>query len=185
MTVLIGVGGSSVMSLRILSSAVLALALATSAHAAAFDVYRAACLDTNAELVKVRELAASKKWEKLTDADKDRLAPGSFAMEGWVAKGDGARYLVSISGSTASSMAGERAGAAVTSCSVLAPSGDHTTAMKTYSDFLKRPPSSTEAVEGLTTYVWVMQNDTSLTYHYLAGGSSMPGLSLSINVIGK
>lgn len=167
-----------------LSSAVLALSFATAAaHAAPFDVYRSACLDTGAELGKVRALAASQKWEKLTEAERDKLAPGSNNLEGWAIPKDGARYLVSISSGTASSVAGDRSGSNVVSCSVLAGKSDEKAAVKSYEGFLKRPPATKETYEGTTTYTWSIQDSSNLTLHYLVGGPSM--LSLSVSSIRK
>ena len=92
------------------SSAVLAFAFAasaTAATAAPFDVYRSACLETQGDLGKIRSLATSQKWDKLSEGERDQLAPGSTNLEGWAVPKDGARYLVSISGGTASGMAGD------------------------------------------------------------------------------
>ena len=168
------------------SSAVLGLAfaaLAANANAAPFDVYRAACLDTGVDPGKVRALAAAQKWDKLSEAERDRLAPGSTALEGWAVPKDGTRYLVSISGGTAGGGAGDRSGSNVASCSVLASTGDEAAAAKAYGAFLKRPPSTKETVEGTTTYTWSLQDASNLTLHYLVGGPSM--LSLSVSSIRK
>jgi hypothetical protein len=168
------------------SSAVLGLAFvafATAAHAAPFDVYRNACLDTGIDQAKIRALAASQKWDKLSEAERDRLAPGSTALEGWAVPKDGTRYLVSISGGTVGGGAGDRSGSNVASCSVLASTGDETAAAKAYGNFLKRPPSTTEKFEGTTTYTWSLQSASNLTLHYLVGGPSM--LSLSVSSIRK
>jgi hypothetical protein len=168
------------------SSAVLAFAFAasaTAATAAPFDVYRSACLDTQGDLGKIRALATSQKWDKLSEAERDKLAPGSTNLEGWAVPKDGARYLVSISGGTAGGAAGERSGSNVASCSVLAGKSDEKTAAKAYGDFLKRQPSTKETVEGTTTYTWSIQDTSNLTLHYLVGGPAM--LSLSVSSIRK
>jgi hypothetical protein len=168
------------------SSAVLAFAFAasaTAATAAPFDVYRAACLETQGDLSKIRALATSQKWDKLSEAERDKLAPGSTNLEGWAVPKDGARYLVSISGGTAGGAAGERSGSNVASCSVLAGKSDEKTAAKAYGDFLKRQPSTKETVEGTTTYTWSIQDTSNLTLHYLVGGPAM--LSLSVSSIRK
>lgn len=162
---------------------VLSLVCVSAAHAAPFDVYRSACLDTRADPVKIRALAAAQKWDKLSEAERDQLAPGSTNLEGWAVPKDGVRYLVSISGGTATSMAGDRSGSNVVSCSVLAGKSDEKAAAKSYGDFLKRPPSTTETVEGTTTYTWSIQDASNLTLHYLVGGPSM--LSLSVSSIRK
>jgi hypothetical protein len=174
------------MSMRSISSAVLGLAFAvTAAHAAPFDVYRSACLDTGADGAKVRALAASQKWEKLSEAERDRLAPGSNALEGWAIVKDNARYLVSISGGTATGMAGDRSGSTVTSCSMLTPKADQKAAAKAYGDFLKRAVGTEETVEGTTTYTWSVQDSSNLSYHYLVAGPALTGLSLSVSSIRK
>ena len=168
------------------SSAVLGFAfaaLATAANAAPFDIYRAACLDTGVDAAKIRALAASQKWDKLSEAERDRLAPGSTALEGWAVPKDGTRYLVSISGGTAGGGAGDRSGSNVASCSVLASTGDEAATAKAYGNFLKRPPSTKETFEGTTTYTWSLQDASNLTLHYLVGGPSM--LSLSVSAIRK
>src|SRR4029077_17195116 len=62
--------GSLVMRVVLASLAVLSLS-AGSAWAAAFDNYRAACLDSGGDLGKVRATAAARGWGKLTDADRE------------------------------------------------------------------------------------------------------------------
>jgi len=171
----------------VLRSALAAVAfavLAVSAQAAPFDVYRGACLDTGVDLAKVRALATSQKWGALTEAERDQLAPGSRAFEGWAVAKDGARYLVSISGSTASSVAGDSAGANVASCSLLAPKADDKAVAKSYSAYLKRQPSEDRA-DGMITYTWSVQDASNVKYHYLVAGGTMPGLSLSVSAIRK
>jgi hypothetical protein len=165
-------------------SAAALFVIATAAHAAPFDVYRGACLDTGHDLGKVRALAVSQKWEKLTEAERDKLAPGSTNLEGWAVPKDGARYLVTISGGTASGAAGDRSGANVTSCSVLSPKGDEKAVAKSYSTFLKRQPSE-ERADGMVTYTWSIQDAANVQYHYLVAGGTMPGLSLSVSAIRK
>jgi hypothetical protein len=160
-------------------------ALAATAHAAPFDVYRGACLDTGADGAKVRALAASQNWDKLSEAERDRLAPGSTALEGWAIAKDGGRYLVSIAGGTAGGMAGDRSGSRVDSCSVLTPKADERAAAKAYGDFLKRKESTKETIEGTTTYTWSIQDASNLTLHYLVAGPSLSGLSLSVSSIRK
>ena len=164
----------------------IALIATTSAHAAAFDVYRAACLDTGVNVANVRAAAASQKWGTLTEAERDQLAPGNpSAVEGWAIARDGGRYLVSIANSTASGGAGDRAGSAVVSCSMLTPKADEAAAAKAYGAYLKRPPATTEKVDGIATYTWSMQDASSLTLHYLVAGGTLPGLSLSVSSIRK
>jgi hypothetical protein len=160
-------------------------AAATTAHAAPFDVYRGACLDTGVDLAKIRALAAAQKWDKLSETERDRLAPGSTTLEGWAIPKDNARYLVTISASTASAMAGDLSGAAIVSCSVLSPIGNEAPTLKTYADFLKRPATTKETIDGTTTYTWSIHSASNLTLHYLVAGPAMPGLSLSVNTIRK
>jgi hypothetical protein len=172
---------------RLFSSAVLGfIATIASAHAAAFDVYRAACLDTNVDLAAIRVAATTQKWSALTEDERDTLAPGNGArVEGWAIAKDGGRYLVSVASSTASGGAGDRSGSAVASCSVLTPKADEAAAAKAYSAYLKRQPGSTEKVDGISTYTWSTQDAASLTLHYLVAGGTLPGLSLSVSSIRK
>jgi hypothetical protein len=175
------------MIVRALSFVILGLVFATSsAHAAAFDVYRSACLDTGIDTATIRAAATSQKWSALTEAERDTLAPGNGArVEGWAIAKDGGRYLVSISADTAGGGAGDRAGSAVVSCSVLTPKSDEAAAVKAYGAYLKRQPGSTEKVDGISTYTWVAQDAATLTMHYLVAGGTLPGLSLSVSAIRK
>jgi hypothetical protein len=171
---------------RLISSAVVAVVATSAAHAAAFDVYRSACLDTNIDLAAIRAAAASQKWGALTEAERDTLAPGNGArVEGWAIAKDGGRYLVSIAANTAGGGAGDRAGSAVVSCSMLTPKADEAAAAKAYGAYLKRQPGSTEKVDGIATYTWSTQDASSLTLHYLVAGGTLPGLSLSVSSIRK
>jgi hypothetical protein len=162
-----------------------AAALTASAQAAPFDVYRGACLDPGVDLAKVRALATSQKWSALTEAEREQLAPGNGSrVEGWAIAKDNTRYLVSISGGTAGTTAGERSGASVASCGVLAPKSDDKAVAKSYSAYLKRQPSEDRA-DGMVTYTWSIQNESNVDYHYLVAGGAMPGISLSVSAIGK
>ncbi len=164
----------------------IALFATTSAHAAAFDVYRGACLDTGIDLAKVRALATAQKWAPLTDVERDQLAPGNpSALEGWAIARDGGRYLVSIASNTAGGGAGDRSGSSVVSCSVLTPKADEAATAKAYAAYLKNPPATTEKVDGIATYTWSVQDVSSLTMHYLVAGGTLPGLSLSVSSIRK
>ena len=175
------------MSLRSLICAVLGLtATIASAHAAPFDVYRAACLDTGVDVANVRAAAASQKWAALTEGERDMLAPGNGArVEGWAIAKDGGRYLVTVSSNTAGGGAGDRSGSAVVSCSVLTPKADEAAAVGAYGAYLKRPPATTEKVDGIATYTWSVQGTSNLTLHYLVAGGTLPGLSLSVSAIRK
>jgi len=172
--------------MRFLSlSAVAAIALTVavaSASAAPFDVYRSACLDTGNDLARIRTV--SKAWSPLSDVERETLAPGNpRAVEGWAVVQSGGRYLVSISSSTASGMAGERSGAKVISCSVLTPKSDEKAALKSYTDYLKRAPGSSDTADGISTYTWSIQDASGLSLHYLVAGGTLPGLSLSVSSI--
>ena len=160
--------------------------LAASAQAAPFDVYRSACLDTGVDLAKVRALASSQKWAALTDPEREQFKPGNpAAVEGWAIVKDGARNLVSISGSTLEGgMTGDRSGSQSASCSVLAPKTDDKAVAKIYGDYLKRKPSEDRA-DGMVTYTWAIQDASNVTYHYLVSGTNVPGLSLSVSSIRK
>jgi hypothetical protein len=172
---------------RLISSAAFGLAATiASAHAAAFDVYRAACLDTGINIANIRAASASQKWTQLTEAERDQLAPGNpSAVEGWAIARDGGRYLVSVASGTASGGAGDRSGSSVVSCSVLTPKADEAAAAKAYAAYLKNPPGTVEKVDGIATYTWSMQDASSLTLHYLVAGGTLPGLSLSVSSIRK
>jgi hypothetical protein len=171
--------------MRLIISAVLAIASSlTSAHAGSFEVYRSSCLDTGVDVGRIR--AAAKSWSPLTEAEREKLAPGNpSSVEGWAVVNSGSRYLVNISTSTASAMAGDRSGSPVVSCSVLTPTPDEAAALKAYTGFLKRPPSTTEKSDGFATYTWSVHSASDLSLHYLVSGGSLPGLSLSVSSIRK
>ena len=160
--------------------------LAASAQAAPFDVYRTACLDTGNDLAKVRALAKAQNWAALTEAERETLSPGNGrGVEGWAIVKDGARNLVSISGSTVEGgMTGDRSGSQAISCGVLTPKADEKAVAKIYSAYLKRQPSEDRA-DGLTTYTWAVQEASNVTYHYLVSGTNVPGLSFSVSSIRK
>jgi hypothetical protein len=168
---------------RMAIPALAALAMsAQAAVAAPFDVYRAACLDTGVDMSRIR--AASQGWSRLTDAERETLAPGNpAAVEGWAIVQGNARYLVSISSRPAGGMAGERSSSVVVSCGVLTPKADDAPALKAYSDYLRRPPSTTDRADGMATYTWSVQGGAGLSLHYLVSGGALPGLSLSVSSI--
>jgi hypothetical protein len=171
------------MIVRVLSSAFASMVfVASSAHAAPFDAYRAACLDTGVDVARIR--AAASAWSQLTEAEREVLAPGNGrSVEGWAILRDGARHLVSITSRPAGAMAGDRASSMIVSCSVLSPKADEAAALRAYSDFLKRQPSSTDKFEGMSTYTWSVQGKGTMTLHYLVSGGTLPGLSLSVSSI--
>ena len=172
--------------MRILLAGLAFAFFAAAAHAAPFDIYRGACLDTGNELAKVRAAAKAQKWAALTEAEREQIAPGNGArVEGWAIVKDGARHLVSISGDKLEgAMMGERSGSSSVTCGVLSPKADEKAAAKAYSAYLKREPSQ-DKMEGLTTYTWSIQAASNVTYHYLVAGANMPGLSLSVSSIRK
>lgn len=142
------------------------------ATAAPFDVYRAACLDTGVDAARIRQ--AAQAWSALTEADRDVLAPGNAAnVEGWAVVRSEGRYLVNLS---------MRPGGVVT-CSVLTPKADEASALKSYSDYLKRPPGSSDRFDGMATHTWSVQGPAGRALHYLVAGGSLPGLSLSVSSI--
>ena len=152
------------------------------AVAAPFDAYRSACLDTGVDVARIRE--ASSGWSQLTEVEREVLAPGNGrSVEGWVIERNGARHLVSVSSRPAGAMAGERASSIIVTCSVLAPRTDEAVALRAYSDFLKRQPSSTDRFEGMSTYTWSVQDKGSMTLHYLVSGGTLPGISFSVSSI--
>ena len=165
--------------------AVIAITLtATASNAGSFDVYRVSCLDNDVDLSRIR--TAAKSWSALSEAEREQLAPGNpAAVEGWANISGGSRYLVNISNSAAGGMAGERSGAPVISCSVLAPKPDEAEALKAYSAFLKRPPSTTDKSDGYATYTWSIQSSSEMSLHYLVSGGTLPGVSLSVSSIRK
>ena len=172
--------------MRTLLAAFAASSFAAAAHAAPFDVYRGACLDTGNDLSKVRATAKAQGWQALTDAEREQIAPGNKdRVEGWAIVKDGARHLVSISGGTVEGgMTGDRSGSNTVTCGVLTPKSDDKAAAKAYSTYLKRQPSE-DRMEGLTTYTWAIQASSDVTYHYLVAGANMPGLALSVSSIRK
>ena len=156
------------------------------ASAGAFDSYRAACLDSGGDLAKVRAAASAKGWGKLSDADREILAPGNErSVEGWAISEGGARYLVSIKGGTAGGGAGDMSGAGVSTCTLSAPKADDAAAIKAYGDFLKRRPAGDENVEGFRTASWQVSAAGGLTMHYYFGGSAATASVFSLSVVKK
>src|SRR5262245_14118329 len=159
---------------------------AGSASAAAFDAYRAACLETAGDLAKVRAAATARGWGKLTDADREVLAPGNErSVEGWAISEGGARYLVSIKAGAAGGAAGDFSGAGILTCKLSGPKSDDVAAIKTYSDCLKRRPSHDENVEGNRTATWSVTEGGALTMHYYFGGTAAPASIYSLSVVKK
>jgi hypothetical protein len=159
---------------------------AGSAWATAFDSYRAACLDTGGDLAKVRAAATAKGWGKLSDADREILAPGNErGVEGWAISDGGARYLVSIKAGAAGGAAGDYSGAGLATCTLSGPKMDDTAAIKAYADFLKRRPANDENVEGNRTATWSVTDASGLTMHYYFGGSAATASIYSLSVVKK
>ena len=173
--------------MRVLMAGLVAVMFsAGSAEAAAFDSYRAACLDSGGDLAKVRATAQAKGWGKLSDADREILAPGNErAVEGWAISEGGARYLVSIKMSAAGGGAGDLSGAGVATCTLSGPKTDDVAAIKAYGDYLKRRPAGDENVEGFRTATWQVTDAAGLVMHYYFGGASATASIYSTSVVRK
>ena len=173
------------MRVDLASLAIAALSVG-SAGAAAFDNYRAACLDTGGDLAKVRAAAAAKGWGKLSDADREVLAPGNErSVEGWAIGDSGARYLISIKASSAGGGAGDMSGAAVATCTLSGPKADDTVQIKAYGDYLKRRPAGDENADGLRTATWQVTDGAGLSMHYYFGGTAATASVFSLSVVKK
>ena len=173
--------------MRVVLASLAALTLSASvASAAAFDSYRAACLDGGGDLGKVRAAATAKGWGKLSDADREVLAPGNErSVEGWAISEGGARYLISIKASAAGGGAGDMSGAGVTTCTLSAPKADDAAAIKAYGDFLKRRPAGDENADGFRTATWKVVQGTGLVMHYYFGGTAATASVFSLSVVKK
>ena len=173
--------------MRVLIASLAALTISTgSAWAAAFDDYRAACLDTGGDLGKVRATASAKGWGKLSDADREVLAPGNErAVEGWAVAEGGQRYLVSIKASAAGSGAGDLSGAGVATCTLSGPKGDDAAAIKAYGDYLKRRPAGDENADGFRTASWQVADGSALAMHYYFGGTAATSSVFSLSIVKK
>jgi hypothetical protein len=173
--------------MRVVLASLAALMIGTgSAWATAFDSYRAACLDSGGDLAKVRATAAAKGWGKLSDADREILAPGNErAVEGWAISEGGARYLVSIKAGPAGGGAGDLSAAGIATCTLSGPKADDTAAIKAYGEFLKRRPAGDENVEGFRTATWQVSDASGLIMHYYFGGSAATASIFSTSVVKK
>ena len=173
--------------MRVVLASLAALTLSAGvASAAAFDSYRAACLDSGGDLGKVRAAATAKGWGKLSDADREVLAPGNErSVEGWAIAEGGARYLISIKASAAGGGAGDMSGAGVTTCTLSAPKADDAAAIKAYADFLKRRPAGDENADGFRTATWQVVQGTGLVMHYYFGGTAATASVFSLSVVKK
>jgi hypothetical protein len=159
---------------------------AGSASAASFDSYRAACLDSGGDLAKVRALAAARGWGKLSDADREVLAPGNErSVEGWAISEGGTRYLVSIKAGAAGGGAGDLAAAGISTCTLSAPKSDDAAAIKAYGDFLKRRPGGDENADGFRTATWQVSGPAGMTMHYYFGGTAATASIFSTSVVKK
>jgi hypothetical protein len=156
------------------------------AWASAFENYRAACLESGGDLAKVRAAASAKGWGKLTDADREILAPGNErGVEGWAISDAGGRYLVSIKASAAGGAAGDLSGAGIATCTLSGPKADDAAAIKAYGDFLKRRPAGDENVDGIRTATWQVSDASGLAMHYYFGGSAATASIYSLSVVKK
>jgi hypothetical protein len=174
-------------AMRVFLAGLAALMLSTgAASAAAFDSYRTACLETAGDLVKVRAVAAANGWGKLSDADREILAPGNErSVEGWAISEGGSRYLVSIKASAAGAATGDYSGALIATCTLSGPKTDDAAAIRAYGDFLKRRPANDENVEGARTATWSIAQGPSLTMHYYFGGTAATASVYSLSVVKK
>lgn len=173
--------------MRVVLASLAALLLSAGvASAAAFDNYRTACLETAGDLAKVRAAATAKGWGKLSDADREVLAPGNErSVEGWAISDGGARYLVSIKASAVGGAAGDFSGAGVATCTLSGPKSDDVAAIKAYGEFLKRRPGNDENIEGVRTATWSVTQGTQLTMHYYFGGAAATASVFSLSVVKK
>jgi hypothetical protein len=169
-------------------SSVLALAAAASApvaEPAAFQAYKTACLETQANPAAVRTLAASKGWGPLTAAEKDAVQPGNpDGVEGWgIGQGD-SRLRVSIS---SGALKGLDAGSTQSTCTLTGPQGDDEQFIKAYSNRLKRNPGDSSNDGGTRTAVWSVSAAGSRALHYYFGGANGASRTstLSITVLKK
>lgn len=157
----------------LISSLALAFATAASAPVAeptAFQTYKTACLDTQANPAAIRALAGTRNWSALTPAEKEAIQPGNpDAVEGW-GIGQGAnRMRVSIS---AGALKGLDAGGTQATCTLTAPQADDEAMIKAYSNQLKRKPGDNATDGGTRTAVWSVVGSTSRAMHYYFGGTN-------------
>jgi hypothetical protein len=174
-------------AVRVLIASFAVLSFSTgSASASAFENYRAACLDSAGDLAKVRATATAKGWSKLSDADREILAPGNErSVEGWAISDAGGRYLVSIKAGAAGGGAGDLSGAGITTCTLSGPKADDAAAIKAYGDFLKRRPGGDENVEGFRTTTWQVTDPAGMSMHYYFGGTAATASIYSLSVVKK
>lgn len=167
-----------------------ALALATAASApvtepSAFQAYKSACLETQADPSAVRALAGSRGWAALTADEKEAIQPGNpNGVEGW-GIGQGAnRMRVSIS---AGALKGLDAGGSQATCTLTAPQADDEAMIKAYSNQLKRKPGDNSTDGGTRTAVWSVMGASGRAMHYYFGGANgaMRTSTLSVTVLRK
>jgi hypothetical protein len=169
-------------------SLVLVFATAASAPVAeppAFQTYKTACLETQADPSAIRALASSKGWGALTVAEKEAIQPGNpDAVEGW-GIGQGAnRMRVSIS---AGALKGLDAGGTQSTCTLTAAQGDDEAMIKAYSQQLKRKPGDSANDGGTRTAVWSVMAAGGRAMHYYFGGANGADRTstLSVTVLRK
>lgn len=155
----------------LLTSIVLAFATsASSADPAAFQAYKAACLDTQADLTAIRAMAGARGWGPLSNDEKEAIQPGNPAgVEGW-GMGQGAtRMRVSIS---SGALKGLDAGGTQTTCTLTAAQADDEAMIRAYSNQLKRKPGDNSTDAGTRTAVWSVMGAGGRAMHYYFGGTN-------------
>lgn len=172
----------------LISGFVLAFATAASASVIeppAFQAYKAACLETQADPAAIRALAGARGWAALTAEEKEAIQPGNpVGVEGW-GIGQGAnRMRVSIS---AGALKGLDAGGTQTTCTLTATQADDEAMIKAYSQQLKRKPGDNSSDGGTRTAVWSVMGAGGRAMHYYFGGANGADRTstLSVTVLRK
>jgi hypothetical protein len=151
----------------------------------AFQAYKSACLQTQADPAAVRAMASAKGWSVLTAAEKDAIQPGNpDAVEGWGIGTGANRMRVSIS---SSALKGLDAGSSQTTCTLTAAQSDDEAMIKAYSQQLKRNPGDSSTDGGTRTAVWsVLANGGRAMHYYFGGANGAERTStLSVTVLRK
>lgn len=151
-----------------------------------FAAYRSACLETAADIEKVRAYAGSQGWTALSPEQKDAIAPGNpDGIEGWsLGKGG---MIVSISTRTIrGGLSGAREGGIERSCTLSAQKGDDGRFIEAYSKHLARKPSEDTNEAGQRTAVWNVTNAEDMRLHYYFGNTAAPSSSIySVSILKK
>ena len=173
----------------LVSAYVLALATAAASkpvvEPSAFQAYKSACLETQADPAAIRALAGARGWNALTQAEKEAIQPGNpDAVEGWGIGAGASRMRVSIS---SGALKGLDAGGSQTTCTLTAPQADDDAMIKAYSQQLKRNPGDNANDGGTRTAVWSVMGAGGRAMHYYFGGAngSERTSTLSVTVLTK